>query len=102
MSKISTEQIREAIRQQVIDPEIGVNVIDMGLIYGIKLEAGIVFIQMTLTSMGCPDGPYIMKEVMAVSEKTSAMPVHLDLVWEPAWNKNMMSQEAKDELMIVQ
>lgn len=101
MSKIFTEQIREAIQQKVIDPEIGINVVDMGLIYGITLEAGIVFIQMTLTSMSCPDGPYILKEVMAVSEKISAMPVHLDLVWDPAWNKGMMSQEAKDELMIV-
>jgi metal-sulfur cluster biosynthetic enzyme len=102
MTNISPEQIREAIRQYVIDPEIGINVVDMGLIYGIKLEAGIVFVQMTLTSMGCPDGPYIMNKVIAICEKTSTMPVHIDLVWEPAWNKNMMSQEAQDELMIVQ
>ncbi len=100
MPNISVEQIREAIRQYVIDPEIGINVVDMGLIYDIRLWGTDIFIEMTLTSMGCPDGPYIIQSVHDVTQKISGKAVHVELVWEPAWNKNMLSQEAKDELMI--
>lgn len=100
MNNISTEQIREAIRQYVIDPEIGINVVDMGLIYDIRLDGKEVFIKMTFTSMGCPDGPYIMQSVRDISEKISGRSVHIELVWEPSWNKNMLSQDAKDELLI--
>ncbi len=100
MPNISTEQIQEAIRQRVIDPEVGINIIDLGLIYDIRLEGAEVFIKMTLTSMGCPDGPYIMQNIREVSEEISGKTVNIELVWEPAWNKNMLSQEAKDELMI--
>lgn len=100
MPNISAEQIREAIRQYVIDPEIGINVVDMGLIYDIRVEDKDVLIKMTFTSMGCPDGSHIMQSVHDVSQKISGKPVRIELIWEPAWNKNMLSQEAKDELMI--
>jgi len=100
MNNVTPEQIREALRQGVIDPEIGINVVDMGLIYDVRKEGDETFIQMTLTSMGCPDGPYIIQSVRDVSKKVTGRPVHIELVWEPAWNKNMLSQDAKDELMI--
>ncbi len=100
MSNSLIKQVREAIRLYVIDPEIGINVVDLGLIYSIQLHDSDILIQMTFTSMGCPDGPQIMQNVHYISEKISDKSVKVELVWEPAWNKDMMTQEAKDELMI--
>jgi metal-sulfur cluster biosynthetic enzyme len=92
--------IREAIRDRVIDPEIRINVVDIGLIYDIRIEGGCVRIRMTLTSMGCPDGPEIMRNIHEVAQKISGMTAHVELVWEPAWNKSMLSPEAKNDLML--
>ena len=93
------EKIREEIRKSVIDPEIGINIVDMGLIYYIRVEGEKeVRIKMTLTSMTCPEGPKIMDGVRSAAEKVCGLPAHLDLVWEPAWNKDMLSYDAKNEL----
>ena len=100
INKIDSAQIREAIRGQVIDPEMGVNVVDMGLIYDIQIEKKEVRIKMTLTSMGCPSGPEIMEQVRDVSVALSKMPTVVELVWEPAWNKDMLSEDARNEIML--
>ena len=92
------EQIIAEIRK-IYDPEIPVNIYELGLIYDVKVKEGIVKIIMTLTSPNCPVAESLPQDV-----KNSAMQVEgvekvdLDLVFEPEWNKDMMSEAAKLEL----
>jgi metal-sulfur cluster biosynthetic enzyme len=94
------EEIIAALRN-VEDPEIGMNIVDLGLVYGVDWdeELGEVFIELTLTSPGCPLGPEIMRnikrELRALDDVNDADVV---LVWRPLWNPAMMSEEAKEEL----
>ncbi len=60
---INDREVREAIRASVIDPEIGLNIVDLGLIYGVEVDESSIFIDMTLTSPGCPAGPQIIYDV---------------------------------------
>ncbi len=95
------ESIREIIRKNVFDPEIGLNVVDLGLIYEITVPDGKnVDVKMTLTSPGCPVGPQLISGVQTYVHKAypdlDAINVHV--VWTPMWNPEMMSQEAKDQL----
>ena len=84
---------------KIYDPEIPVNIYDLGLIYDIKVEGRKAEIKMTLTTPNCPVAESLPKEV-----KDSAMQVeeiddvNLELVWDPPWNKDMMSDAAKLEL----
>lgn len=93
------EQIVRMLRT-VFDPEIPVNIYDLGLIYSIDLsDDGILNIDMTLTAPNCPAADFIMEDVKM---KTQSVPgvkeVQVNLVFEPAWDKDMMSEEAKLEL----
>jgi len=92
------EQVIAEIRK-IYDPEIPVNIYELGLIYDVKIKDDTVKIIMTLTSPNCPVAESLPKDV-----KDSAMQVEgvekvdLDLVFEPVWNKDMMSEAAKLEL----
>lgn len=88
--------------KNVYDPEIGVNIVDLGLVYDADIEEqGDVLVTMTLTSLGCPLGPVIMQEVNnALKDLPGIGETDVKLVWSPAWNPDMMSEEAKDELGI--
>ncbi len=104
MPHFTEDDVRERLKA-VYDPEIGINVVDLGLIYGIDLEERDdktdVLITMTLTSMGCPLGPILMEEVnQALSDLPNLGEVDVNLVWSPPWTPDMMSEEAKDELGI--
>lgn len=96
----SPETIRERVIEMlhtVYDPEIPVDIYELGLIYTIDVrEAGEVDIQMTLTSPMCPVAETLPPEV---EEKARSIPgvasVHLDLVWDPPWHPEMMSEAAK-------
>jgi FeS assembly SUF system protein len=84
----------------VYDPEIPVNIYDLGLIYQVKVEpTGGVYVKMTLTSPGCPAAGTLPGEV---EDKIVVIPgvknVKVDVVWEPTWDKNMMSEAAKLQL----
>lgn len=93
---------RDIIRalRQVYDPDISVNVYDLGLIYEIKVEdGGSVYIKMTLTSPSCPLADTIVANVEeAVRDVPGVTDVKIDLVFEPEWGKEMMSDEALVEL----
>lgn len=96
-------EVRELIRQRVRDPELMMNVVDLGLIYDIEVTPEkTVEITMTLTSPGCPAGPEIITNVQR--ETHTAFPdveeVNIHLTWSPFWNPDMMSEEAKEELGI--
>jgi FeS assembly SUF system protein len=84
----------------VYDPEIPVNVYDLGLIYEIKVnEEHEVYVQMTLTAPNCPMADYVVQQVKdAVEDVPGVVSAKIDLVWEPIWDKSRMSEEALVEL----
>jgi metal-sulfur cluster biosynthetic enzyme len=95
----SADLVREALRDNVIDPEIGINVVDLGLVYDIAVEDGIAKITMTLTTPMCPLGPYLDQEVhAAVGDVPGITGVDVNLVWTPPWEPSKMSEDAKLEL----
>ena len=93
------DDVREGLKN-VYDPEIGVNIVDLGLVYDADIsDAGDVLVTMTLTSLGCPLGPVIVQEVTnALGDFPSIGSVDVKLVWSPPWSPDMMSEDAKDEL----
>lgn len=93
------EQIVKMLRT-VFDPEIPVNIYDLGLIYKIDLsEDGQLNIDMTLTAPNCPAVDFIVEDVrMKTGSVEGVKNVEVNIVFEPAWDKNMMSEEAKLEL----
>lgn len=103
MAMPTPEEVRGVIQEKVQDPELMMNIVDIGLIYGVEIsEEKSAEITMTLTSPGCPAGPQIISDVQR--ETHTAFPdlseVNVHLVWTPFWNPEMMSQDAKDELGI--
>ena len=98
---VTAEEARESLKN-VYDPEIGVNIVDLGLVYGVDVgETGDVLVTMTLTSLGCPLGPVIVQEVTgALKDLPGINDVDVKLVWSPPWSPDLMSEDAKDELGI--
>ncbi|HYH11130.1 MAG TPA: iron-sulfur cluster assembly protein [Thermomicrobiales bacterium] len=88
--------------KNVYDPEIGINIVDLGLVYEADIaDNGDVLVTMTLTSLGCPLGPVIMQEVNnALRDLPGIGETDVKLVWSPPWSPENMSEEAKDELGI--
>ena len=85
--------------KKIYDPEIPVNIYELGLIYLIDIDKNNVKIKMTLTTPNCPVAESLPKEVKdSVLEIDGVSHVDLDLVWDPPWNKSMMSEAAKLEL----
>ena len=93
------DQIINEIKK-IYDPEIPVNIYELGLIYDIKVENNdTAKVKMTLTSPNCPVAESLPKEVEdSIMQVEGIEKVDLDLVWEPPWNKDMMSEAAKLEL----
>jgi metal-sulfur cluster biosynthetic enzyme len=80
----------------VIDPELGVDIVNLGLVYGIEIGTTGVAVRMTLTTPGCPLGAYLDDEVSrCLAQLPGAPNVLVDLVWEPPWSPAMMTDEAK-------
>ena len=89
------------VLKQVHDPEVGINIVDMGLIYGIELDDNKVDVYMTLTSPACPAGPQILGQIDSkIREMEGVEEVDINVVWSPPWTPDMLSDEAKDELGI--
>ena len=85
--------------KKIYDPEIPVNIYELGLIYDISVKDKDVSIKMTLTTPNCPVAESLPKEVKdSILEIKEVKKVDLDLVWEPPWDKSMMSEAAKLEL----
>ena len=93
------EQILKMIKT-VFDPEIPVNIYDLGLIYGIEIkEDGTCDISMTLTAPSCPAGDFLVEDLkQKVGSVEGIKAVNVNIVFEPQWTKDMMSKEAKLEL----
>jgi metal-sulfur cluster biosynthetic enzyme len=83
----------------VLDPELGINIVDLGLVYRVEIEDGVVVIDYTLTTMGCPIGPLIEQQMQAlVSPLGGVRGVQPQMVIRPPWSPEMMSEEAKAAL----
>ena len=92
---VSIEEIQEALRD-VYDPEIPVNVLDLGLIYDIQLNGNQVYIQMTLTAPGCGMGPYIAQNAeWRIAEIEGIDEVEVDMVFDPPWAPEMITEDGK-------
>jgi len=93
---LTVDLVRKALKG-VKDPELGLNVVDIGLIYDIVVsEAGDVHITMSLTSPGCPSGPEIMGDVKTVvADLEGVNTVEVELVWEPYWTPERMDPRVR-------
>ncbi len=107
---IPAEAYHEALKA-VIDPEIFQNIVDLGLVYGVTVAetpadaeqpGDEVTVTMTLTSKQCPLGPQIMADVQQVLRARGAANVVIDLVWQPMWTPDAMTDELKRELGILE
>jgi metal-sulfur cluster biosynthetic enzyme len=96
---VTESQIREAL-MDVVDPEIGIDIINLGLVYGIDVseDGKTVQIVMTLTAMGCPAGDMIREQVRQKVLELGVEHVNVDIVWSPPWSKDMMTEEGKTML----
>ncbi len=93
---MSEDDVKAAL-QMVEDPEAGMSVLDLGLVYGIALEAGRVRVEMTMTSPACPASDYIVDEAAAAIRAVApaGTDVEVRLVWDPPWTPERMSAEAQ-------
>ena len=92
------DQVLEALHH-VNDPELGINIVDLGLVYGVEIEGATVHITYTLTTMGCPIGPLIESEIrQLLSAVEGVSEVDAEMVLRPPWTPEMMSEEAKAAL----
>ncbi len=83
----------------IMDPELGVNVVDLGLIYDVDIRDDEAFIRMTLTSVGCPIGSSLAEGVRSGALNTPGLKdAHVELVYEPAWTPDRISDSARAQL----
>lgn len=88
------EELRE-----VIDPELGMNVVDLGLVYGVQVNEGRVHVHLTLTTPACPLGEQMVRDAQErIGALEGVSEVQVDLVWEPVWSPSRMSAFAKESL----
>jgi metal-sulfur cluster biosynthetic enzyme len=100
MAETATAPTYEEMREklwEVKDPEINMSIVDLGLVYDIEIEEGVVTVTMTLTSPGCPLGPIIRGEAYAkLKELPGVKDVDVNIVWSPPWDpKTMASEDVK-------
>lgn len=101
---LNEDMVRSALKN-VYDPEIGLNIVDLGLVYNVDVadEGKNVNVDMTLTTPACPAGPMILdgakKEISTLKDVYPELEnVNIKLVWTPFWNPSMMSEDAREEL----
>ena len=93
------EQSVRAVLSEVVDPEIGIDIVELGLVYDVAADANAIDIRMTMTSPACPLGEHIVGEVeRLLSERFPQAQVSVELVWEPAWTPERISLEGRRRL----
>jgi metal-sulfur cluster biosynthetic enzyme len=91
----TVDDVQDALTN-VIDPELGLDFVELGLIYNVEIEGADVFVTFTLTSPGCPIGPQVSEQIEEfVSELDGVSSVHPKMTFTPAWTPDLMSEEAK-------
>lgn len=95
MTELTEDMVKEALKD-VIDPELGYNIVDLGLIYGITMKDALVDVVMTMTTPGCPATNYIQEgthqRLLAIDGVEDAT---VNVLWSPPWEPSMMSDDAK-------
>ena len=92
---VTVDEVEDALTN-VIDPELGLDFVELGLIYTIEVEGSEVFVSFSLTSPGCPIGPQVAEQIEEfVGELEGVTAVHPKMTFTPAWTPEMMSEEAK-------
>lgn len=95
---VTQEDVMAALKS-VYDPEIPINVVDLGLIYDVQVNSGNVFVQMTLTAPGCGMGPFIAQQAeWAIADIDGVEDVQIELTFDPPWSPDLISEEAKAQL----
>jgi metal-sulfur cluster biosynthetic enzyme len=94
------EQVLEALKE-VVDPELLVNVVDLGLIYNVNINDEIIDVEMTLTSPACPAGPQLIQQAKtALARLEGIETVNVNLIMTPPWTPERMTEAARDQLGI--
>lgn len=93
-----TEEKVKAALSNVYDPELPVSIVDLGLIYDTKISGNNVNLKMTLTTPGCSMGSMIAGQAEMALKEIGADNVLIEVIWDPPWNPDMMSDEAKEKL----
>lgn len=91
---LTQEQVAQVLRT-IFDPEIPVNIWDLGLIYDLQVSSADVAIKMTLTALGCPVGPHIAAEVENKLQAIGAEHVTVEFVWSPAWTPQRLTDDGR-------
>lgn len=95
---VTEDQVLEALRD-VYDPEIPVNVVDLGLVYGLEIRDNKVYVQLTMTAPGCPFHVQLTADARdRILEGTEAEDAEVEIVWDPPWTPDMMTEEGKAAL----
>ncbi|MCL4451817.1 MAG: metal-sulfur cluster assembly factor [Candidatus Thermoplasmatota archaeon] len=95
---VTKEEILNAL-QAVSDPEIGMDIVNLGLVYEVQINGDKVYIKMTMTAPTCPVTPWILAEAQRVVENLEGVEAaDVELVWEPPWNPSLMTDYAKEQL----
>ena len=95
MSNLTVEAVTEALKD-VYDPEIPVNIVDLGLVYSVEVKDGEVEIDMTLTAQGCGMGPYIAQQAeWRIAEMDDVEDVTVNMVWDPPWSPESITEDGK-------
>lgn len=90
--------LTEALRT-VIDPELGVNIVDLGLVYGAEMRSGVADVVITTTTPACPLGPYLSDAIRwALLAIDGVLDVDIEVTYDPRWTPHMMSEAAKEQL----
>ena len=92
---VTKDDVLEALHQ-VEDPELGMDIVDLGLLYDVEIEGSKVKVIHSLTSMGCPAGPMIQEDIHTVASHVEGVEeVEIELTWDPPWTPERMSDDAK-------
>ena len=98
LERITEESVLQAL-ESVLDPEIGIDIVNLGFIYDVKINGEKVDVAMTLTMRGCPMHSTLKDQAeQAIIQKAGAKSAEVRIVYDPPWNPNMMSQTAKEKL----
>jgi metal-sulfur cluster biosynthetic enzyme len=98
---VSQEQVLEKLRE-CLDPELGLNIVDLGLIYGVNIEGSRVNVLMTMTTPACPLDSYFTKDITSKLKSVKGVSdVSVELTFEPPWSPSKMSDEGRDLLGFV-
>ncbi len=95
--RVTADEVRDAL-YTVIDPEVGMNIVDLGLVYGVEVSANKLHVDLTMTTPACPMGEMILDDAQQAlgALVPDGVEIELNLVWDPPWSPDKMSEYARD------